>query len=442
MKNSALLAGLIVFALCLAGCKPETPKVVSVDISVQLYSEGAPLAIEGVPVTLSNSEATVSFNGITDATGSASFNVSPGSYTASTTYKTVEDGIRIVLNGSNSLILVTEAPSAPFRIDLQKVQSQQLIIKELYTGGCPLNDNSNYTRNDHYVIIYNNSEFEADASDLVFGAISPYNAHSNNNKYYVSGGLVYENENWLPAGGAMWYFPNEVKIPAYSQIVIAIFAAIDHTATVSASVNLSDPSYYWMANTSIPAFTHQKHAVSESIPKDHYLYGYQINQQTAWTLSDSSPAFFIAKMKHSELEALCTNTSAYDFTGGDTAIGWAVKLPKANVIGAVEVFAAANLATSHPRFTSDVNTGYVVMTVGKGRSVYRNVDKDATEALPENVGKLVYNYSLGTADEGGSTDPSGIDAEASIAAGAHIIYSQTNDSGKDFHQRKIVSLKK
>ena len=82
------------------------------------------------------------------------------------------------------------------------------------------------------------------------------------------------------------------------------------------------------------------------------------------------------------------------------------------------------------------------MTVGKGRSAYRNVDKEATEALPENAGKLVYNYSLGTADEGGSTDPSGIDAEASIAAGAHIIYSQTNDSGKDFHQRKIVSLKK
>ena len=42
----------------------------------------------------------------------------------------------------------------------------------------------------------------------------------------------------------------------------------------------------------------------------------------------------------------------------------------------------------------------------------------------------------------GSTDPSGIDAEASIANGAHIIYSDTNDSFIDFHQKKVASLKK
>ena len=78
----------------------------------------------------------------------------------------------------------------------------------------------------------------------------------------------------------------------------------------------------------------------------------------------------------------------------------------------------------------------------KGYTIYRNVDKEATEALPENAGKLVYGYSGGTENENGSTDPSGIDAEASIANGAHIIYAQTNDSGKDFHQRKTASLKK
>ena len=74
--------------------------------------------------------------------------------------------------------------------------------------------------------------------------------------------------------------------------------------------------------------------------------------------------------------------------------------------------------------------------------MYRNVDKDATEALPENAGKLVYGYAGGTDDVEGSTDPSGIDAEASIANGAHIIYSDTNNSFVDFHQRKVFSLKK
>ena len=66
----------------------------------------------------------------------------------------------------------------------------------------------------------------------------------------------------------------------------------------------------------------------------------------------------------------------------------------------------------------------------------------STEALSENAGKLVYSYAGGTADVEGTTDPSEIDAEASIAKGAHIIYSETNDTSKDFHQRKVASLKK
>jgi ABC-type tungstate transport system permease subunit len=58
--------------------------------------------------------------------------------------------------------------------------------------------------------------------------------------------------------------------------------------------------------------------------------------------------------------------------------------------------------------------------------------------LPENAGKLVYNYALGV---GNSTDPSGIDAEASIKQGAHIIYQDTNNSTNDFHERQKFSIR-
>ena len=80
-----------------------------------------------------------------------------------------------------------------------------------------------------------------------------------------------------------------------------------------------------------------------------------------------------------------------------------------------------------------------------GHSIYRNVDAEATLALPENAGKLVYMYALGTFNVTtgtGSTDPTGIDAEASMANGAHIIFSDTNDSSKDFHERTVAALKK
>ena len=84
-----------------------------------------------------------------------------------------------------------------------------------------------------------------------------------------------------------------------------------------------------------------------------------------------------------------------------------------------------------------------MLTNALGHSVYRNVDKAATEAIAENAGKLVYNYTGGTGDAGvpyGGTDPSGIDAEKSIANGAKIVYMETNNSTNDFHERLFASL--
>lgn len=432
-----LLVSLLAVAL-IAGCKP---KIVAVEITVQLMSDNAPLAVEGIPVTLADAGGATTFSGVSDAAGAVKFTVNPGSYVASATFKALEDGKRIVYNGSNPSILVAEAPTASFKLELSRVVSQQLIIKELYNGGCPKDDNSGAYSDDMYIIVYNNSEFEADASDLVFGNLNPYNGQATN-KFYADNQLIYETAGWVPAGGAAWYFKTPVTIPAFSQIVLAVFGAIDHTKTVKASVNLANADYYWMSNSEIPAFTMKKYAVDEVIPASHYLSGYQINKGTAWSLSNQSPALYMAKMPKAQLEQLCKDTEKFDLTGGTNDIGWVVKFPQSNVIGALEVFNAAAIETSHFRFPASLNTGYIALTNQKGYSIYRNVDKEATEALPENEGKLVYNYAGGTQDLGGSTDPSGIDAEASIAAGAHIIYLQTNDSGKDFHMRKTASLKK
>ena len=90
------------------------------------------------------------------------------------------------------------------------------------------------------------------------------------------------------------------------------------------------------------------------------------------------------------------------------------------------------------RLTADIDAGYVWLTNQQGHTLYRNVDKETTESLPENSGRLVYNYALGV---GTSTDPSGIDAEASIRNGAHIVYQDTNNSSADFHERQKCSLR-
>ena len=280
--------------------------------------------------------------------------------------------------------------------------------------------------------------------DLVFGIGAPYESYSTNAYYGDDGVLLYEHEDWMPAGGALWWFSAEsVTLDPYSQIVVAIKNAINHTKTNPNSVDLSKSDYYWMCNVGLGMMYDKARGynVDENIPQDHYLTGKAFAMTpTGWPLSTGSPTFFIGKMPRDEAQELCLYTDGYDKTLG--AMFTCIKFPKANMYDAVEIWAKGNEATSHVRFSADVNSNYVLLTPKLGYSVYRNVDKEATEALPENEGKLVYGYTGGTDDVEGSTDPSGIDAEASIANGAHIIYSDTNDSFIDFHQKKVASLKK
>ena len=437
MKKVLSIFSVAALIFTAASCnKNNEPK--PIEITVQLTSEGAALEVEGISVELVEASGTATYEEKTDSTGCAVFSVPIGSYSASTVYRTADNGEALLYSGSVNVVV--EGPvEAPFQILLNKVVSPQIIIKEVYCTGCPKNESGTYA-DDAYIILYNNSSEEADASDIVFSLVQPGNAHATN-KYYVDGKLLYENEDWILAYSAIWWFKEQVKIPAYSQIVIAVFGAIDHTQTVTASVNLSDPSYYWMSNTDISTtFKATKYAVSDAIPTSHYLTTYPVSAGTAWVLSNNSPAIYIGKMDKAAAEALSKDKENYEKTFLTNA-----KFPKANVTDCVEVWSAANLDNSKIRFSADLNSGHVDITNNLGHSIYRNVDKEATETLPENAGKIVYNYAGGTFDattNSGSTDPSGIDAEASIAAGAHIIYKDTNDSGKDFHERTKASLKK
>jgi len=438
MKKILLIFTAAILGLALASCDKQ-PRLV--DVKFQLVYDGASLAQKDVEVLIKESTGAAVYTTLTDESGAAAIKLPVGIYVASVNWKTSADGMRVVYNGANTGVVVGEGSRNAFDIALQRVESAQIIIKELYFGGC-LNPETNagYS-NDAYIVLYNNSDEEADASNIVFTFAAPYNSNASN-KYYTDDTLLYEHESWIPAYGAIWWFRSPVKIPAYSQVVVAVFAGIDHTQTVSTSVDLANSAYYWMSNSGITQYTATKYTCAAAIKDDHYLTAVPFTQGTAWSLSNNSPAFYIGRMSAAEAKALSENADAFDHTLGAAPAFNVVKFPKANVVDAVEVFRASGLAASKVRFSADINTGYVAATNNLGYSVYRNVDKEATEALEENAGKLVYNYTGGTADVEGSTDPSGIDAEASIAAGAHIIYSDTNDSSKDFHQRKVASLKK
>ena len=310
----------------------------------------------------------------------------------------------------------------------------QIIIKELYNGGVMLDDGSTHFQFDKCIILYNNCPQQAVANNLCIGMAAPANAQAQNNNYGTDGRLKYEKDKFIPAWNGIWYFPFSLVIEPYSQVVVNICGAIDNTPTVSQSINYANADYYCMYDPE-SGYNHTSYYPTPSavIPTSHYLKAVRYAQGNGWPFSMSSPAVILFQTQEVTPDVFATTADNYWYDGDKTdQIHTCVKVPNDWILDGMEVYAMEKPDDCKKRLTADIDAGYVGRTNKMGHSLYRNVDKEFTESLPENSGKLVY---------GSTTDPSGIDAEASIAAGAHIVYLDTNNSTADFHERPKCSLR-
>lgn len=300
----------------------------------------------------------------------------------------------------------------------------------MYAGGCQDNNGSKQFANDKYVILYNNSAFEADLSKICLGTINPYNSNIDNNRDYVNGELRYKNENWIPAGTGFWFFQNNVKLAPWGQIVININGAINNTITYTNSINFANKDYYCCYDIEIFSNTSLYPAPASEIPTLHYLKAVRLPlaKGNAWTFSQISPAFYIFTPLTMSIADFNVDTNSDDeYSDGQAR----KKVPVDWIVDGIEVF-KAGATNNKKRLTDAVDAGYIEHTNAFGRTLYRNVDAQATKAIAGNEAKLVYGYSK---------DPSGIDAEASIKNGARIVYKDTNNSTNDFHEREKASIK-
>ena len=376
----------------------------------------------------------------TNAEGKATFHITPGIYEASVSAVHSDNGYTYLYNGSSGQIAVRTGQTTTVTIQMKQARLGQLVIKELYNGGCMADDGVTKFQYDKYMVLYNNSAQIAAVNNLCIGELAPANAQASNNNYTAEGRLNYEGEGFVPAWNGIWYFPNTLEIAPYSQVVINIHGAIDNTQTVSQSVNFANADYYCMFDPE-SGYKNASYypAPSEQIPTSHYLKAVEFGLGNAWAISVTSPALIVFQT-HGVTPAdfaLDVNNNWYD-GGMANQSKLCVKVPNDWIVDALEVYTTSAPSTCVKRLTADLDAGYVWLTNFQGHSLYRNVDKAATEALPENKDKLVYNYVLGVDD---SSDPSGIDAEASIKNGAHIIYQETNNSTNDFHERQSCSLR-
>ena len=442
LKNTQLFSFLFIAILIvsLSSCKNEYDNLFQTNtVNVQLNYPEDFETVENVIVTLTNTSNNTTFIDSTNSNGNVTFDVPLGLYQASVSETRQVSLNSYIFTGSTN-ISVSESyeNSAVTTIDLSVSKSASIIIKEIYFGGCQKDDDSKAFYWGQYIILYNNSESSVSLDNLCLAQVYPYNSNSTN-YFYEDGALSYETENWLPAAQGIWYFPDGVNLASGEQIVVALNSAIDNTVTYSQSINFANSEFYTTYDIDVYSRESYYPVPSSLIPTSHYLSAVKYGGASAWTLSVFSPAIFIFSTDGETPSEFANNVNNLGFYHGSATQAY-TKVPNDWVIDAAEAYLQG--ADNLKRFPASIDAGYTIHTKALGHTLYRNVNKEATLAIPGNEGKIIENYSGGTTDiADGSTDPSGIDAEASIANGARIIYSDTNSSTNDFHQRKKASLR-
>ena len=431
MRKYFTMMMMAVASLCLTACGDDAPVGSPVSAGTVVVS------LQGVSGDMSSIEITLrgnsTFTAKADKDGKATFNVTTGIYEAIASGSYAINGTFYKANGTGGQVVVQANQTINVGIAMKEAKSSQVIIKEIYNGGCPSNDGKTY-QFDKCIILYNNSDQQAELSNLCIATCSPGNAHAMNKDYDENGRLVYESQGFTPAQHGMWWFQDKLTIAPYSQVVVNVCGAIDNTLTVSQSVNYANADYYCMYDPE-SGYNNTRYypAPASVIPTSHHLKAKEVGQGNGWTMSVSSPAVFIFSTDVAPATFADDASNLWYYNGNEGSKIYAcLKVRNEWILDGVEVYSAAYPDDSKKRLTSDVDAGYVWLTNYQGHTLYRNVDKAATEALAENSGKLVTGYSK---------DPSGIDAEASIKNGAHIIYQDTNNSTDDFHEREKCSLR-
>ena len=317
----------------------------------------------------------------------------------------------------------------------------KVIIKEINVGG--VKNSEKATGNYLFckgIILYNNGGKAVTLSNWGLAFTAPQNGEAANKNYDTDGKLVYEKDGYVPAHQGAWYFPGTVTIQPYSDLVIAINGAIDHTKQTDGAnafdMSSADMACYDTSVFSLATF----YPAPISVPENMWMKAVKYNTATAWAISISSPALFIFSAPDNvTLADYLTKEENLVFTNGATTAAYkCAKIPMEWIVDGVELYNKDKVASSTKRLPAAIDAGYGIYASGLGYSAYRNIDEEATVSLRDNANKLVYHYADGAED---TTDPSGIDAVASVKNGAKIVYLDTDNSTNDFHLRKAWSLK-
>lgn len=373
-----------------------------IKISVKMPDGYTEFTTEGMKVTLTDNSTGLVYTTTVNDTGYAEARVAYGTYSVSAESKFNSGNVINIFNGIASGLKVTpNSNNASTTITLKHSRSSQIVIKELYYGGCKnLTSGKNYTSKDQYFILYNNSDEVAYLDSLCVGTAYPWNAPTKGKTADFTDPKTGKLLDGVPCSGIGWMFDGKGKdIPLQpgEQVVVSI-NAIDHTKITANSVNLGVEGYYVLYD---PILTPK-----QSVPEAGtiLLKGFwKTGTSTQYVISISSPTLFIFRMGGRSAEQFIADTYTKNPKTPNSVLSHCLLVETKNVIDGIECF--RNNSDSK-RLVSEVDNGFIcIPNSGQGYSVHRKIDEEAT-----------------------------------AAAGGRIVYQDTNNSSNDFYVKENASL--
>jgi len=358
---------------------------------------------EGVTVKIEDIDRGNSYTSKTDKNGTVRFSLTKGIYRIQISDKAEQD----IFNGLADKVKFVNGDLA-LNLPLVHSRSGDIVIKEIYCGGCTkLPFEGNY-QSDKYMILHNNTSETQYLDGLCFGSLDPYNSQATNvwvTQDESTGATIFPD--FLPVAQCVWQFGGTGQtfpLAPGEDAVVVICGAIDHAAQYPQSVNLNKPGYFVCYNPVYFWNTLYHPAPGDQITPDHYLnVVIKTGQANAYTFSVFSPATVLFKAKDTTIQDFVSQADNVIQKPGST-VDRIVKVPVDWVLDAVEIYYGGS-SNNMKRMPPSVDAGYVTQSaLYDGRTLYRHTDE-----------------------------------EASREAGYEIL-EDTNNSSSDFYEREKQSL--
>ena len=381
-KYIYILATVLASAI-LSGCtdlkndNPYTATLNTLTVS-PVYPEGfgdGPQA--GISVNITETGKGTEYTATTGADGKASIKVQDGIYRVTISYRTDE----YIFNGSADRVrIIGEDKNLPVSMDM--TEPGEIVIKEIYCGGCLCYPLEGTYMSDSYIILHNNTSQVQYLDSLCIGVADPYNATGTN--VWVSrdddGTSVLPD--FVPVIQAVWKIKGDGKtfpLQPGEDAVVCIFGAIDHTRQYPLSVNLNKPGYFVCYNIEYFPNTRYHPVPGDNISSDRYLdVVIKTGQANAYTFSVNSPAVVIFKAEGTTIEDFVSSENAIVQKPGSSS-DRIVKLPIEWVLDGVEVFTGSS-AGNVKRLDPGIDAGYANFSAPYlGHTLFRKTDAQASE---------------------------------------------------------------